>query len=123
MKRHDACGIIPYLVCVLCVQFIAHNQRCIADPDTSEKERERLKRTVKRRECTIRYRKQTIVEVDQELSKLGEQIGKSITIVVEFLWIFYGAFKNDSDLYNYVKLSVWPDFLLMTTCFGLLNHI
>ena len=61
---------IPYLVCVLCVQWIAVLQEELADPSTEGWHKTQVERRVQNRQRWIREIKSDMASADSELAKL-----------------------------------------------------
>ena len=72
---------IPYLVCVLCVQWLAKARAELALPDTTSGERRALEWEVQDCEGSIQYWKQAISSADIQLAQRRAalaQLGESI---------------------------------------------
>ena len=83
---------IPYLVCVLCVQWIADRQSELAQPSITEEHRALLEKAVRVYEDGIQHYKQRIAEYNSnlasaegELTELGEFINNIDTLITQLI--------------------------------------
>ena len=65
---------IPYLVCVLCVQWIARDKRQLLDPSTTSERRSRLERNVQSWERGIKMNKEMVEENERALDREREAL-------------------------------------------------
>ena len=65
---------IPYLVCVLCVQFLARDKRELLDPSTTSERRSGLEGKVQTWEDHIKRCKERIEEKERDLDREREAL-------------------------------------------------
>ena len=83
---------IPYLVCVLCVQYIAAYQSELAQPSITEEYRAELEKWVRVYEDEMQHHKQRLAECNSdlaraegELAELGEFINNIDTLITQLI--------------------------------------
>ena len=83
---------IPYLVCVLCVQWIADHQSELAQPSITEQRRAELEEAVRVNEDMMQHHKQRLAEYNSdlaraegELAELGEFINNIDTLITQLI--------------------------------------
>ena len=65
---------IPYLVCVLCVQWIARDKRELVDPSTTSERRSEVERNVQTWEGYIKFNKELIEEIERNIDREREAL-------------------------------------------------